>query len=98
MSGTVFRPMMRFQVALLVLMVLLFSSQGVAHDHVSTDLERDAACLVCSYTDAGPLAASVSPLPLGAGSTNEAAWPSALDMVPRDCSKGYLSRGPPVSL
>lgn len=82
---------------LLVLMLLVFSSEGVAHDHLAIDLERDSSCLICSFTDAAPLSASSSPLPLWSDSAGATAWPHALVLAPRDCLKGYLGRGPPVS-
>ena len=97
MSGTIFRPMTLVRTGLLVVMLLVFSSHGVAHDHASNDLERDSACLVCSYTDSAPLSGPASPLLIWTDPAGATAWPYALGPSPRQPARTYLARGPPVS-
>ncbi|HEY5678535.1 MAG TPA: hypothetical protein VIS55_00550 [Pseudomonadales bacterium] len=89
--------MTRLRSVLLVLTLLVFSSQSIAHDHLSDDLEMDPSCLVCSYSDSVPLTGPVSLTPLWADPAGAKAWPPALGPTPRDCPKDYLSRGPPFS-
>ena len=89
--------MMPLRTFLLLLMLLAFSSQGVAHDHLQNDLERESSCLVCSFTDGVPLATSLAQPPLWTDPAGAMAWPHVWDLGPRDCPEDCLGRGPPLS-